>query len=344
LVYTAGPKTAGPQSASLEIAAQADVAGIITAQGADRLEDPYKTLGVPHDASQDSIRQAYRKLAKKYHPDLNPGNAKAEEIFKQVSVANELLSDPEKRGQFDRGEIDSAGHERAAQPSYRDHAEGEPGRRYSRADTPPGGWSDEDFSDLFGSMFGAQPHAGGSPRARGHDEHYSLAADFLDAIHGVTRRLTLPDGRVLDVKIPPGTADGQALRLQGQGSHGLTGGPCGDVLIEIHVTPHRYFQRDGQDIRLELPVSLPEAVLGGQIEVPTPAGPVRMRITPGSDSGTEFRLRGRGVPAHGGLAAGQLYVKLRVVLGAPDAALEEFLRHWTPEHPVPPRQAMEKTL
>jgi len=307
------------------------------------LDDPYKTLGVAQDASQNDIRRAYRKLAKKHHPDLNPGNVKSEEIFKRVSSANELLSDPEKRGQFDRGEIDAAGHECAPEPSYRHHAEGDPGRRYSHTGEQPGGWSDEDFGDIFQSIFNGQRSSAAPMPARGSDEHFTLTTDFLDAVNGATRRLTLPDGRVLDVKIPPGTSEGQILRLHEQGGMGVGGTPRGDALIEIHVNPHRFFVRDGQDIRLELPVSLSEAVLGGQIEVPTPAGPVRMRITPGSDSGTEFRLRGRGVPAHGGLTAGQLYAKLRVVLGPPDAALEEFLRNWKPEHSNAPRQAMEKS-
>ncbi len=309
----------------------------------DRSDDPYKTLGVPRDANQNDIRRAYRKLAKKHHPDLNPGNTKAEEIFKRVSVVNELLSDPVKRGQFDRGEIDSVWHERAPEPTYRHHAEGSAGRRYGAADTQPGGWSDDEFSDLFRSMFNEQPSAGRETPARGHDQRYSLATTFLDAVNGATSRLTLPDGRTLDVKIPAGTEEGQVLRLHEQGGQGHNGAVRGDALIEIHLTPHRYFTRDGQDIRLELPVSLAEAVLGGPVEVPTPTGPVKMKIAPGSDSGTEFRLRGRGVPAHGGRAAGHLYAKLRVVIGTPDPALEEFLRHWKPQHSLSPRQAMEKT-
>ena len=305
------------------------------------MEDPYKTLGVSRDASQDDIRRAYRALAKQHHPDLNPGNAKAEELFKTVAAANELLSDPEKRGQFDRGEIDAAGRDQASQPSYRHYAEGEPGRRYGRAGSPPGGWSAEDLDDMFGSIFNEGHRPGGKTRRYGRDELYALTADFLEAVNGTTRRLTLPEGRTLDVKIPPGTADGQVLRLRGQGNKGANGGSDGDALIEIHVTPHRYFARNDQDIRLELPVTLSETVLGGSVEVPTPGGPVRMRIPPHSDSGTELRLRGRGVPAHGGRAAGDMYATLRVVLGTPDAALEEFLRNWTPEHPADPRQAME---
>ncbi|MDR3528654.1 MAG: DnaJ C-terminal domain-containing protein [Rhizomicrobium sp.] len=304
------------------------------------LDDPYKTLGVKRDASQDAIRKAFRKLAKKHHPDLNPGNAKAEELFKNASNANELLSDPEKRGQFDRGEIDAVGHER--QPTYREQADGEAGRRYSRASGQPSEWSDDALSDLFGSMFNDVRRPAEARRAPGHDERFSLTAEFLHAVTGATNRLTLPDGRVLDVKIPAGTLEGQVLRLQGQGGAGYSGGPSGDALIEIHIAPHAFYTRSGQDIRLDLPVSLAEAVLGGEILVPTPTGPVRMKIAPGSDSGTELRLRGRGVPAHGPQLAGQLYVKLRVVIGAPDTALEEFLRSWKPEHPSNPRQAMEK--
>jgi DnaJ-class molecular chaperone len=305
------------------------------------MDDPYKTLGVSRDASQADIRRAYRKLAKKHHPDLNPGNEKAEALFKTVAAANSLLSDPEKRGKFDRGEIDAAGQERPSRPFYREHAEGEPGRRYSRTGPQPGGWSDEEFSDIFGSLFNEERRTGGDARIRGRDELYVLTTGFLDAVNGTTSRLTLPDGRTLDVKIPAGSADGQVLRLRGQGGAGRNGGPSGDALIEIHVTPHQYFQRDGQDIRLELPVTLSEAVLGGFIEVPTPGGPVRMRIPPHSDSGTELRLRGRGVPAHNGLAAGALYAKLRVVIGTPDTALEEFLRDWKPKDTVNPRQALE---
>lgn len=308
-----------------------------------RLDDPYKLLGVARDAGAEEIRKAYRRLAKQFHPDLNPGNAKAEERFKAISAANALLSDPVTRGKFDRGEIDAEGHERAPQhgahgPSYRDYAETDPGRRYA--------WREDDLSDLFGSVFGAgdfdETGGPGTKRPRrGHNEHYALAIEFLDAVNGATPRLTLPDGRVLDVRIPPGTVDGQTLRLRGQGGRGTDGGPNGDALIDIHVRPHRFFTRDGRDIRLDLPVSLSEAVLGGPVEVPTPQGKVRMQIPKGSDSGTKLRLRGRGVAAHGKMAAGDLYATLRVVIGKPDAALEEFLRNWKPETASDPRSTME---
>jgi len=305
------------------------------------LEDPYQTLGVSRDASQDDIRRAYHKAAKKHHPDLNPGNAKAEERFKAASAANALLSDPDKRGQFDRGEIDAAGTEQARQPSYRDYADGEAGRHYGQSGPQPRGWSAEDLGSIFGSMFNGGGRPGGKTDMRGSDERYSFTTDFLDAVNGATRRLTLPDGRTLDVKIPTGTLDGQVLRLRGQGSAAGKGGVDGDALVEIHVRPHRYFKRDGQNIRLELPVSLSEAVLGGSVEVPTPGGSVRMQIPAGSDSGIRLRLRGRGVPMQGGHAAGDLYATLRVVLGKPDAALEAFLRDWKPEHPNDPRREME---
>jgi len=160
-------------------------------------------------------------------------------------------------------------------------------------------------------------------------------------VTGATRRLTLPDGRTLDVKLPPGTLDGQVLRLRGQGGGGWNGGSSGDALVEITIAPHRFFTRDGNDIRLDLPVTLTEAILGGPVEVPTPSGPVRMHIPAGSDTGTRLRLRRRGVPAHAGQDAGDLYAALRVVVGKPDAALEAFLKDWKPEDPVSPRQAME---
>ena len=303
------------------------------------MDDPYTTLGVARDASADDISRAYRKLAKQHHPDLNPGDAKAEARFKVVAAANELLSDSEKRSRFDRGEIDAEGHERAPKQSYRDYADGDAGRRYGRAGPQNAGWDADDLGDIFGSMFGNRPS--GDTALRGRDERYVLTTEFLDAVNGATRRLTLPDGRTLDVKIPPGSLDGQVLRLRGQGSAGWNGGPAGDAMIELRVMPHRFFEREGQDIRLELPVSLAEAVIGGPVEVPTPGGPVRMRVPPSSDSGTELRLRGRGVPAHGSLAAGDLYARLRVIIGTQDAALEEFLRSWAPEGPVNPRQAME---
>ena len=300
------------------------------------MDDPYQVLGVPRTASQDDIRLAYRKLAKKHHPDLNPGSAMAEEHFKTVSAANEILSDVSKRARYDRGEIDAAGQPRSPEASsYRDYADSDTGRRYARSGSQSRGWSAPDIDDMFESMFGQNGAMSGG------DEHYSLDTDFLAAINGATRRLTLPDGRTLDVKIPPGTQDGQVLRLRGQGAAGRNKARTGDALIEIHIAPHRLFRRDGDDIRLSLPISLSEAVLGGPVEVPTPGGPVRMRIPPHSDNGAELRLKGRGVPAHVGHPKGDLYARLLVVLGPPDPALEDFLRARKSEHSFDPRQDME---
>ncbi|MGE4063213.1 MAG: DnaJ C-terminal domain-containing protein [Rhodospirillaceae bacterium] len=304
------------------------------------MKDPYQLLGVARDATQEQIRAAYRKLAKEHHPDLNPGNKKAEDRFKAIASAYELLSDEQKRGRFDRGEIDASGQETAPRHSYRDYADGAAGHRYDRTASNAGGWTSEDLGDIFGSMFNEGRGFGDAP-LRGRDEHYTLATGFLDAINGATRRLTLPDGRTLDVDIPAGTNDRQVLRLRGQGGAGWKGGAPGDALIQIHVSPHPHFERDGRNIRLEVPISLPEAVLGAHIDVLTPSGPVRMRVPPQSDSGTKLRLRGKGVPAHGGHDAGDLHVTLRVVLGAPDAALEEFCRNWKPERARNPRQAMD---
>ena len=181
------------------------------------LQDPYETLGVARDASQDAIRAAYLKLAKQHHPDLNPGNAKAEDSFKAIAGANDLLSDLEKRGNSIAARSTRRARSRPRRSSYRDHADGEAGRRYSRAGGPAGGWSDEEFGDVFSSMFGEARQAGGATPRRGRDAGYALSTSFLDAVNGATLRLTLPDGIALDVKVPPGTTDGQALRLRGKG-------------------------------------------------------------------------------------------------------------------------------
>jgi DnaJ-class molecular chaperone len=187
-------------------------------------------------------------------------------------------------------------------------------------------------------MFNDARRQGGA--RRGQDERYTLAAGFLEAVNGANRRITLPNGHVLDVKIPVGTTDGQILRLRGQGG-AEQGGEAGDALMEISIEPHAYFSRTGDDITLTLPVTIAEAVLGSEIEVPTPGGRVKMRIPPGADTGTKLRLRGKGVPQNGGLAAGDLYAILRVETGTPDAALENFLRAWKPEHAFNPRHGME---
>jgi len=284
--------------------------------------DPYTALGVKKDASQAEIQTAYRRLAKKLHPDLNPGSKQAEEQFKEISAAYDLLSDPDKRARYDRGEIDASGAERPQQRYYRDFAGG--------ADSPYA--SDAGFADfagaddIFSQIFGREGRA--NLRKRGSDAYYHLELDFLDAINGGKRQITLPDGSVLDVTIPPGTDDGQTLRLRGKGRPGIRGGPAGDALVEVQVRPHRVFTRKRDDIHADWPISLSEAVLGGKVKVPTPTGPVTMTVPKWSNTGTVLRLKGKGVPRPDG-TRGDEFVTLKVMLpGKPDPELERFVARW----------------
>ena len=253
------------------------------------MDDPYSVLGVKRDASGDEIQHVYRQLAKKYHPDLNPGKAEAEERFKAISAAYELLADPEKRARYDRGEIDASGGERPPRYShYRDFAEGQGGAAY-HADVDDLG---DLFSDLFGST-GPGAERRRQFRLRGGDYHFVLPVDFLDAINGATRRLRTPDGKTVEVTLPPGIEDGQVLRLRGRGGEGLNGGPPGDALVTIEVLPHPLFTRVGDDLHVEMPITLPQAVLGGKITVPTRDGSAAMTVPEGSDTGRVLRLRGK---------------------------------------------------
>src|SRR5262245_31024975 len=226
-------------------------------------DDPYKILGVEKGATQDEIQKAYRQLAKKLHPDLNPGNKQAEERFKELSAAYDIVGDPAKRAKFDRGEIDASGAERPERKYYRHYA-GAGGDPYTSADA----YADfAEGDDIFSGVF--RRDARSKMRLRGQDVHYGLELDFLDAGNGGRRQGTLPDGAVLDVSIPKGTRDGQVLRLRGKGMPGLNGGPPGDALVEVKVRPHPLFLREGDDIHVELPLPLADAVLGGKINVPT---------------------------------------------------------------------------
>lgn len=298
------------------------------------MDDPYDILGVKRDATAEEIRSAYRKLAKLHHPDLNPGKKEAEDRFKAVSAANDLLSDPEKRARFDRGEIDASGAERPPErPFYRDFGDAPGGQKYNAGAQ----FDPDDFSSIFEQVFRQRgaAGAGGSFDAHGADARYALSVSFLDAALGAKRRLTLPDGQSLDVNIPAGLQSGQVLRLAGKGMPGHGKGGAGDALIEVSVEPHAFFRRDGKDIHLELPVTLKEAVLGAKVEVPTISGPVHLTIPANSTSGTKLRLKGRGIKG------GNQFVELKVMLPTDnEAELTEFLKNWTPHHAFDPRKHM----
>lgn len=292
-------------------------------------EDPYETLGVPRTAKADDIRNAYRRLARKLHPDLNPGDRTAEERFKKVSAAHDLLSDPEKRARFDRGEIDATGNERPPQPEYRAWSSRPGAERYvdpsAFADLAE---SDDLLADLLGRGFG-QYREGTGLKLRGADIRARLEVAFLAAVLGSTQRISLPDGSTVDVKVPPGTRDGDVLRLAGKGSPGIGGGPAGDLLISISVAPDPRYRRDGDDIVFDLPVSLSQAVLGDRIETDAPGGRVRLAVPAGSNSGTVLRLRGRGVPRRDG-SRGDALARLVVMLpDPPDEALRRFVQSWS---------------
>jgi DnaJ-class molecular chaperone len=299
------------------------------------MEDPYKVLGVEREASAETIRAAYRKLAKRHHPDLNPGKKDAEERFKAINAAYAILGDAEKRARFDRGEIDASGAERPAERRfYRDFADAAGRAKYRSG----AAFDPDDLEGIFGQIFrerGFRGGEGGGFKAQGPDAHFTLAVGFVEAANGALRRLVLPDGRVLDVTIPAGLKDGQVLRLKAQGMPGLGGGPPGDALIEVSVAPHPLFRREGNDVVLELPVTLKEAVLGAKVRVPTVRGPVNLAIPPHSGSGTRLRLKGRGI------LGGDQYVVLKLVQPpGEDAALAEFLKGWTPRQDFDPRAGM----
>ncbi len=304
-------------------------------------DDPYAALGVAKTATQEEIRKAYKKIARESHPDLNPGDAKATARFKAAAAANDLLKDPEKRARFDAGEIDAMGQERPERKFYREYAEGPEATYHTRRGYEDFGDMSDVFADLFGDRArGARGAAGGQGiQMRGPDRHYTLEVDFLEAARGATRRITLPDGQVLDVKIPAGLADGQTLRLRGKGGEGIGGGPAGDALVTIGVAPHHFFRREGDDILVELPITLDEAVLGGKVEVPTIDGRVALTVPRGASTGQVLRVRGKGVQ-RGGRKGDQL-VTLKIV--APpqvDDELEAFFRRWKEGHAYDPRKGV----
>lgn len=303
------------------------------------MADPYKTLGVGRLASADEIKKAYRKLAKKLHPDVNPGDKKIETQFKEAASAYDMLSDPEKRRRFDRGEIDEQGNPR--HPGFSSGAPwGTAGGATAGGGAGPRGRSARDFGldenesdEIFKDFFGFGRGRGGL-KMRGADVTYRLEVEFLDAALGGKKRLSLADGKSLDVTLPPGTEDGQQLRLKGQGMPGQGGAPNGDAFVEVAVRAHAFFEREGADILLECPISLGEAILGATIEVPTIDGRVSLKVPAGSNSGTQLRLKGKGIASQKAKARGDQYVRFVVTLPASiDADLEAAVKAWSKAHP-----------
>ncbi len=286
---------------------------------ASEAKDPYKILGVPRDADEDTIRKAYRKLARELHPDVNPDNPAAEERFKEVSEANSVLSDSEKRKAYDEfGEVSfQPGFDAAEARRARDAFGGGFG---GFANSGGGGPGAHGFEDLFSNLFG-RSGPGRGPR-RGADLEASVDLDFLDAARGCEQRFQVSrptrDGRQrsepVTVRIPPGVADGGQIRLRGKGGEGLGGGPAGDLIATIRVRPHPLFRREDRDILLEVPVTISEATLGTKVEVPSLDGRVTVTVPPGTDSGAKLRLRGKGVPHPSGGPAGDFYVIIKIVV------------------------------
>ncbi|HEX3755913.1 MAG TPA: J domain-containing protein [Rhizomicrobium sp.] len=305
------------------------------------MRDPYEVLGVAKTASEAEIKKAFRALAKKHHPDTHAGDAGAQKRFQEISAAYDIVGDKDKRAKYDAGEIGPDGNPRGFDPrqgsgqgagfdprNFRQGFGGEGGARNFHFT-----WDDargaEGFSaeDLFADFLG-----GGRGRARGQKgEDFSAAVtvSFEEAAAGGTRRVVVANGEQIDVKIPIGVKDGQVIRVKGRGAAGRNGGPNGDILLAVSVAPHPSMTRDGSDLKLDLPVTLKEAVMGGKVPVPTLTGAVSLTVPAGSNTGTVLRLKGKGIPAHGGMAAGDLYVRLTVSLpDKPDEALKRFVQGW----------------
>ncbi|MEZ5937574.1 MAG: DnaJ C-terminal domain-containing protein [Hyphomonadaceae bacterium] len=294
--------------------------------------DPYAALGVSKSASAVDIRKAYRKLAKELHPDVRPNDDAAAERFKRITAAFNLLSDETQRGRFDRGEIDADGNEQPVFHGGRgfEGFGGFSGARSKGGGAGPGAGSGrvDSFEDLFDGLFSRGGGARGFGAQRGEDVRYRMDVDFLDAVNGGRRRVTMSDGRSLDLAIPAGLKSGQTLRLKGQGMPGANGGPAGDAMVEVTVGNHPVFRREGDDIRMELRISLAEAVEGGKVTVTTPSGPVTLTVPPGTNSGEVLKLRGKGVQTKP--TPGDLLVRMIIVLPKKDdPELQEFVRKWS---------------
>jgi len=307
------------------------------------MADPYSLLGVPRTADDAAIKSAYRKLAKELHPDRNKDNPKASERFSEVTQAYDLLSDKDKRAQFDRGEIDANGN-----PAHPFGYGGGPGGGGfgggfggGRARGGPGGFEFEtggsDFGDIFEGLFGGGRRAGGGfggraqPPQQGANVNYTLRVGFIDAATRAPQRITLQDGKTIDLKLPQGVESGMQMRLAGKGAPGPGG--AGDAIVTIEIDGHAFFKRDGDDVRVDVPVTLNEAVNGARVRVPTVDGAVMLAVPAGARSGQTLRLREKGFTRKDGSRGAQL-VTLMIDVPADDARLKAFLADWTDSRPV----------
>lgn len=318
------------------------------------MRNPYDILGVSKTATTDEIKSAYRKLAKKHHPDLNPGKKDAEQKFKEAVNAHDLLTDPVKRARFDRGEIDEMGNERAFSRGYGGARGGHPfgnGRGGGwRTSSSFGGAPGEDpfsqfggvediLAEFMGTASQGKRGAGMGGSARGGDVTYTLTVSLPDACMGSKQRVKLTNGRTIDITIPPGTQDGHKLRLRGQGHSGAAG--AGDAIIDIRVEAHPYFTRKDNDILLDVPISLPEAISGASIKVPTLDGSVTIKVPQGANSGSKLRLKGKGVPAPQGDQRGDMFVKLSIMLPDPlPEDLKDVIEKWAKKRAYDPRKKL----
>jgi DnaJ-class molecular chaperone len=314
------------------------------------MRDPYEVLGVPRGASAAAIKSAYRKLAKKHHPDSNKNDPKAADRFSELNSANEIIGDEDKRKQFDRGEIDADGKPRfqgfpgGGGPRGRGAPGGGFESRTFRTGGGPGGAGG--FEDILNSMFsgargGARPGAGNTFEfdpggiALDLDLNVAMAVSLEESVNGGEKRVRLPNGKELNVKVPAGVVAGQQIRLKGQGET-AAGHPPGDLLITVSIAPHAFFKVDGNDLRVDLPITLYEAVLGGKVRVPTLGNPVELSIPKNTSSGRIFRLKGKGLPKAG--TVGDLFVTTRIVLpDGNDAELEALMQKWRDGQPYNPR-------
>jgi DnaJ-class molecular chaperone len=320
------------------------------------MRDPYEVLGVPRGASAAAIKSAYRKLAKKHHPDANKNDPKSAAIFSELNSANEIIGDEAKRKQFDRGEIDAEGKPRfqgfpgggfaGGDPRARGAGGGFESRTFRTGGAGPGGFGGGGFEDILNSMFsgagrGGRPGGGATFEfdpggiALDLDLSVAMSVSLEEAVKGVEKRVRLPTGKELNVKIPAGVTNGQQIRVKGQGET-AQGHPPGDLLIAVSIAAHPFFKIEGSDLRVDLPITLYEAVLGGKVRVPTLGGAVELSIPKNTSSGRTFRLKGKGLPKSGG--AGDLFVTTKIILpDGNDAELEQLMQKWRDGHPYNPR-------